>query len=222
MVMVLRGDCSQSGLKPEPMSGVVRLSRRRKQATERPPFRFLDGSQKAANFIGQLIVLRGTEEPTVGMASNTCNCASTPPARNFRCIRTVLDRNRSRVQLEGASAGTGGEIAEQWRKIRVSEIVFARVQSDGSARLSVSTQSRPRFVWKESPDSSGRLPGQQTSAAGRVVPHLAPAALERRPGSPQPSLLPPLCARVPELRADRGRRRGHRPTLQVGWSGGIR
>ncbi len=47
--------------------------------------------------------------PPCGMAAKTCSSASAPAGRSLRCIRTVLERNRSRVPVcahhENADAG---------------------------------------------------------------------------------------------------------------------
>ena len=54
-----------------------------------------------------------------------------PPFRSFRCIRTVLDKNRSRVPACKKGRWEGGsEIAEQRRQIGVSQIVFTGIQGD--------------------------------------------------------------------------------------------
>jgi hypothetical protein len=93
------------------------------------------GSQKAANFIGQLIVLRGTEEPTVGHGLEYVQLCIDPAGTQL----PVHPNGVGQKQISGSSLKErrrerGGEIAEQWRKIRVSEIVFARVQSDGVSK----------------------------------------------------------------------------------------
>jgi hypothetical protein len=93
------------------------------------------GGHKATNLLGQLIVLGGTEEPTVGHGLEYVELRIDPAGTQL----PVHPNGVGQKQVSGSSLKErrrerGGEIAEQWRKIGVSEIVFTRIQSDGVSK----------------------------------------------------------------------------------------
>ena len=75
------------------------------------------------------------KNPPCGMASKMCSWASTPPARSFRCIRTVLDKRQvSGSGLQEGRREGGSQVAEQGGQVRVSEIMVTGIQSDGGGQ----------------------------------------------------------------------------------------
>src|ERR1019366_10066979 len=93
------------------------------------------GGEKATDLVGQLIVLRSTEDPPVGHGLEDVQLLIDPA----RTKLPVHPNGVGQEQVSGSSLKEGrregsGEIAEQWREIGVSEIVVSSVQGVGISK----------------------------------------------------------------------------------------
>ena len=134
------------------------------------PLKFV---QEASDFRIELLVFRRPSEAAVRHGFEDVKFGVDPASRSRRCMRTVLDRKRSRVPVCKKVGGKPrAEVPEQAARGRAASGLSGRVQrSFMGARLRVSTVSIPRFVWKESPDSVRSTAGvNSNTAAGSGSP----------------------------------------------------